>query len=273
MVHSVFIAPKAVDTARAVALANHYQTGLELEVFIPPPALQNPGKTLASLQPQLSQLHGQLSLHGPVIDMNPVSMVKQIARVSDLHYKRSIEMALELKARYLVFHTQWTPIYTVADCYDRWADALATYFEGLVTTMGCANAGLTLVLENFMEPRPSLHLGVLERIDRPEVRACLDVGHTNLFSSLSPMAWFDALRPYLATLHLHNNSGLLDQHHGLAQGSVAMADFLAHVSQSQANVQLMLEVTGEQAVEESVAFISPYQQARQSEWLAKTFIL
>jgi hypothetical protein len=52
-----------------------------------------------------------------------------------------------------------------------------------------------------------------------------------------------------------------------------MADFLAHVSQSQAAVQLMLEVTGEQAVEESLAFINPYQQARQTEWLAKTFIL
>jgi sugar phosphate isomerase/epimerase len=200
-------------------------------------------------------------------------MVKQIQLVSDLHYRRSIEMALELRARYLVFHTQWTPIYTVAECYDPWADSLATYFQEVVDTMGCANAGLTLVLENFMEPKPSLHLGVLERIDRPEVRACLDVGHTNLFSSLSPIAWFDALRPYLVTLHLHNNSGLLDQHNGLANGSLAMADFLAHVSQSQAAVQLMLEVTGEQAVEESLAFINPYQQARQTEWLAKTFIL
>jgi sugar phosphate isomerase/epimerase len=273
MVQTVFIAPKGIATPRAVALANQYQTGLELEVFIPPQALQVPAKTLASLQPQLAELNGQLSLHGPVIDMNPVSLVKQIQRVSDLHYRRSVEMAQTLKARYLVLHTQWTPIYTVADCYEPWADALATYFQNLVETMGCANSGLTLVLENFMEPKPSLHLGLLERIDRPEVRACLDVGHTNLFSTLNPTIWFDTLRPYLATLHLHNNSGVLDQHNGLAQGSVAMDDFLAHVSQSHATVQLMLEVTGEQAVEESLGFVNPYQQARQTDWLAKTFIL
>jgi sugar phosphate isomerase/epimerase len=273
MVHAVFIAPKAVSTRRAVELANLYQTGLELEVFIPPQALQQPAKTLATLSSELADLTGQLSLHGPVIDMNPVSLVKQVRQVSQVHYRRSVEMALTLQARYLVFHTQWTPIYTVANCYEPWLDQLAQFFNQLASDMHLDRTGLTLVLENFMEPRPYYHLALLERINHPNIRACLDIGHTNLFSQVSPLVWFDTLKPYLATLHLHNNNGVLDEHAALSQGSVPMDTFLAHVAKATQPLQLMLEVTGEEAVNTSLATIEPYKQTLQQHWLATQFLL
>ena len=59
---------------------------------------------------------------------------------------------------------------------------------------------------------------VFERKPSPFIRLCLDVGHAN--TNAGPLAFIEALGPYIVTAHCHDNLGELDQHLGIGEGNV-----------------------------------------------------
>ncbi len=73
--------------------------------------------------------------------------------------------------------------------------------------------GLIVALENMWEPRPDLIGHILDQVDSPAVRACLDVGHIYLYSdSASFTEWLDRLKGLLVHCHVNNHRGVGDEH-------------------------------------------------------------
>lgn len=272
VIDTLFIAPKACAEAEAAAFARHHHLGLELETFLHPKSLIHRQDTLARLQEDLAHFAGPLSLHGPVMDLNPASLDPGITAQSRERYKQAIDVALTLGARYLAFHSQWTPIYTVANCYQPWKDEMVQYFRQLVDEY-VKDTPLTLVVENFLDQDPSILQDFVDGVDSPYFRACLDIGHVNLFSRLDPVLWYDALQGRIATIHLHNNNGRLDQHNALAEGSVPVELFLRRVAQSPHRVSLVVEVLTLQQVENSLTLIQPVVETYRPKVLANSFLI
>ena len=63
---------------------------------------------------------------------------------------------------------------------------------------------------------------MVEAVNDPRLRICLDVGHAHCNSHTSVLAWIQALRTKIGFVHLHNNHGERDEHLPFAQGSMDM---------------------------------------------------
>ena len=54
-----------------------------------------------------------------------------------------------------------------------------------------------IAVENIFEKEPSTLRGLLEAIDDPGFRHCFDVGHWNMFTTVSLEEWFAELGPFM----------------------------------------------------------------------------
>jgi sugar phosphate isomerase/epimerase len=73
---------------------------------------------------------------------------------------------------------------------------------------------MTLAIENIPAPLGGADQikTLIERIDHPRVRACIDAGHAFLSEGESAGEAFGRLAPLAAAIHLHDNNGESDEH-------------------------------------------------------------
>ena len=257
MLEQIFIAPKQNSLEDSIAFSQKHQLGLELPNFMYPNVLMNRHEEVKQYQTALAGFKLPVTMHGPVFDVNPVSLDPEIADISRQRYEPAIECALALNARFLVLHTQWTPIYQVADCYQPWLEGTISFFQNIIHRY-VQDTSLTLVLENFLDPAPNILNDLVTGIDSPHLQACLDIGHVNLFSKIAPTDWLDSLGSNLAYVHAHNNWGRLDEHSPLQEGNLDMEGFLTHASLSPHRLQLVIEVLTLEGISQSLPILEPY---------------
>lgn len=119
--------------------------------------------------------------------------------------KRAIEIAERLPFRYLVLH-----LGRPEDEYDlRKFDAAFTSLEHL--RIFAKERGAEILLENTASP-----LSTPERLQqfiqytRLEVKVCFDTGHAHLTGEVA--AAIETVKPWIATVHLHDNRKEMDEH-------------------------------------------------------------
>ena len=89
-------------------------------------------------------------------------------------------------------------------------------------------ANFELCIENVLEDEPDMLVDMMQQIDDPRIRLCLDIGHANAVTAKNfPVTqWIQRLAPYLAHFHLHNNDGSGDTHAAFDAGSMDMQEIL-----------------------------------------------
>ena len=92
--------------------------------------------------------------------------------------------------------------------------------------------GVNLALENGTAPGTSVGLlmEVLRRLGMENAGICLDVGHSAIYSN--PHADVRQARPFLFSVHLHDNDGTEDQHLLPGRGTVDFFDVVAFLRKS-----------------------------------------
>lgn len=146
------------------------------------------------------------------------------------HTARRYAQALDLAARYgirkAVIHTGFIPLvyfpeWFIPESVKFWREFLAS-----------APADVTICLENVMEPGPAIQTEIARQVDDPRLRLCLDVGHAATGISRTPVPdWIDAMAPYLAHVHIHNNDGDADLHSPLGDGVLDMNAVLHRIEE------------------------------------------
>jgi sugar phosphate isomerase/epimerase len=91
--------------------------------------------------------------------------------------------------------------------------------------------GGRLVLENVYEEHPDEIKPLLEPLGPVGVGFCLDTGHQAAFGTTPLTVWVAATAPYLAQLHLHDNTGLWDEHLPLGQGNIDFDSFFKQLKE------------------------------------------
>ena len=123
----------------------------------------------------------------------------------------NLDIAAELGARLVVFHTGFLPVvHTPAYCPD-WPDRQVEFWGPMAEES--AQRGVLIALENMWEPEPDIVSEILDRVDSPSLCACLDVGHLYLFAdALSRDRWIEQLGRRLIHCHINNHRGFYDDH-------------------------------------------------------------
>ena len=203
-------------------LPDYLETLLELRinVEIGLEAEQLDSLSMSIFRSTAQELHRagcRISLHGPFWDLCPGSSDALIRQVSQFRLQQLFDLVDVCHPVQVVCHTGFDPRHH-GSLHDSYRERSLAIWEPLVAR--AENSRVPLLLENVWEYGPELHCEILAALNSPYCRFCLDVGHQHSFSKTPLSSWVEALGDYLSEIHVHDNSGILDDHLPVGQGTI-----------------------------------------------------
>ena len=162
----------------------------------------------------LKPVPGPITLHGPFLDMASGSPDEQVNLLSSSRYRHAIHVAAELGAEVVVLHANFIGSLHNRSYREGWHQRNVPYWAAIAEY--AEERGVLVALENMWEFEPGIIADILEEVDHPNLRACLDVGHSSLFGESGYVLedWLAKLEPWLIHIHMNNNNGVIDEHYG-----------------------------------------------------------
>ena len=208
-----------LEPQRVTPLCRKYSCGIEVQSFCHPNYLiENPDGVDLHLE-ELKDIN-LIGLHGPFHDLCPGSTDKLLREVVNFRYQSACETALKIKASHIILHHGYVP---KTSSYSGWLKRIVEFWQCFLVGK---SENINFYLENVLEFDSSLLCEVIDMINSPRVKVCLDIGHAHCNSKVTVLDWIEQLNGRIGYVHLHNNHGEVDEHLGLADGSIPMIDVL-----------------------------------------------
>ncbi len=201
------------DITKHYELAQKHGLGLEIQVYgYDTDLLDSQWRgVVAEHKALLRDFEGEIAIHGAFLDLSPASSDQRVVALTRERYTLNLDIAAELGARNVVFHTDFIPVVRKPTYRPEWTKRQTAFWGPMVEE--AAKRDLVIALENMWEPNPDIIGDVLDRVDSPHLSACLDVGHVYLFSDYLPLeAWVERLSHRLVHCHMNNHRGFCDEH-------------------------------------------------------------
>ena len=205
--------------AEAPALARQEGLGLELTAFSYAPNLEDAAQ-LAAAEAQCAGTE-RLWLHAPFAELSPCAIDPLVRDAALRRFRQTIQAAQALGVTRIVVHGGYIPLVYFPEWF---VEQSVRFWRELLSDVP---EGMTLAVENVMEPEPRLLADIAAQVDDPRLGLCLDVGHANSSASKTPpLEWIAPMAPWLRHVHLHNHEGGWDLHAPLGRGTVPMEQVL-----------------------------------------------
>ena len=201
-----------------------YGIGVELDQFCDPRAID--GETAEQTRVEIKRLLEKTDkcvLHAPFSELFPAAIDPKARALAMERLRQAYELALKYGAPKMVVHSGWVPLVFFKEWHE---DRSVEFWEEM---MADRDNGLVITVENVMDDEPYMMAKMMERIENPNIRLCLDVGHAACVSQVDVLEWLQVLAPYLGHVHIHNNDGTHDWHKPVFDGKVDMEEFLDKV--------------------------------------------
>lgn len=157
------------------------------------------------------------TIHATFIDLNPGTLDAAIRKVTRTRFEQIFDVAAVLRPSTIVFHPGYDEL-RYGDYRETWLANSIRFWQGFLPQ--ARDLGCVIAVENIFEKEPSTLRDLLEAVDDPCFRHCFDVGHWNMFKTVSMEQWFEALGRYVVETHIHDNHGQADQHLPLGEGMI-----------------------------------------------------
>lgn len=189
---------------------------------------------------------GGVTLHAPYNELFPAAIDPKATALAVSRYEEALAAAASFGIRKIVIHSGFAPMLY----FESWFQERSVWFwkKFLAEHPG----DFVICLENVMETEPELLRQVVETVNDPRLRLCLDVGHAYRSGRLDPILWLRDWAPWLSHFHIHNNEGVFDTHNALDDGHIAMEPFLREAERLCPAATCAVESL---AVEESVRWL------------------
>lgn len=243
--------PKNIEAC--VELAVKHGMGIEVMAFAYPDLLDGDWRSvLARYKTLLEPVKGMVTMHGPFMDMASGSPDQQINEVCKGRFRHAIRIAHDLGAKIVVLHANFIASIHTEEYRSGWQRRNISFWEQIADY--AAQLDVIVAVENMWEFDPDIIGDVLKKIDHPNLRACLDIGHAHLYSQVPFSEWLTTMAPYLVHLHVNNNDGEMDVHGGLGVGVLDYQTLLAAVRSLPNKPSITLEMDSVADMEASFSF-------------------
>ncbi|MEG2786833.1 MAG: sugar phosphate isomerase/epimerase family protein [Romboutsia sp.] len=159
---------------------------------------------------KLYSLNCTISLHGASFDLNPGSTDKKVLELTRFRYMQCIEIAKNIGANYVIFHSQLNPLISVPRIRKLKLDNQINFWKNLLEEINDLN--ITILLENEYDDSYEELLYILKEVNSNKLKMCLDIGHVLAYSNRKLEEWVEKLKDYIKYIHLHFNDGSFDSH-------------------------------------------------------------
>ena len=178
------------------------------------------------------------TLHAPFFDLAPGALDPYILEKTRDKLELAFQLISLFSPKVIVCHLQFEDN-KHGYKYPEWLSAASTTWATLVDI--AARHNTMVVLENTYETSPTMHLDVLRGLNSTHAGFCLDVGHLLAFSKTSWQTWLPTLLPWLAHLHLHDNTGVRDEHLAPGRGNFNFPELFCYLKQQHCSPSVTFE--------------------------------
>jgi sugar phosphate isomerase/epimerase len=168
------------------------------------------------------------------------------------------EMAKELKPEVLVMHSGIIGDIKRWKLIDFWLEETTKFWKEEIKKYG--KEGIKIVIENLVEESPDILMKLCDAVNSDFFALCLDIGHMNVFSALTPSLWVKKMGSRLQYVHLHDNNGENDEHMPVGKGNIDFDNFFESIKDRN-DIIIALELdhsTPEEKIENLIAVMSKY---------------
>jgi sugar phosphate isomerase/epimerase len=210
---------------------------------------------LASQARQLRDAGLAVTIHAPFLDLNPGALDRVIREATRQRFLQTFQAAKILKPRVIVFHPGYDDL-RYGDKRAVWLKNSVDFWRGLIPLaqeIGCA-----IAVENIFEKEPSTLRSLFEAINEPCFGHCFDVGHWNMFTTVTMDDWFAELGALLLEAHVHDNHGQADEHLPLGEGEIDFDLLFGLIGHYAPDAVLTIEAHSSERLERALKNIGKY---------------
>jgi sugar phosphate isomerase/epimerase len=197
----------------------------------------------------------RVTMHGPYMGLNPGS-ADELKRLQTVEvYRHALDVASYFRPVSIVMHAGYDQAAFGSDVEHWMNQSLKTW---PVVLAEAARLDTTIAAENIFEKNPQTLKLLIETVSSPNLRACLDSGHINIYSEVAPEVWLEELGGLIAELHLHDNNGKTDEHLPLGEGAIDFDAYFEAVRSYCADPIYTIEPHSEEVLERSLEGVRKY---------------
>ncbi len=215
--------------------------GIELESYgiIGVQSEENWNKRFQQHQIVVDNFYGKIALHGPFIGMDYTNIDYMIRKVVEQRFDMTFEVATKLKVQKVILHSGCGPEIELFKLENSWLKKAVNFWKNEIKRW--ENEKITVVLENDTQKTPEIIIKLLDEINNPYFKFCFDIGHQNVFSSISLNKWIELIKDRLNHVHLHDNDGIIDQHLSIGKGKINFDNFFEIIDKLNLSPTISLE--------------------------------
>jgi sugar phosphate isomerase/epimerase len=216
--------------------------GLELVQYDTNWVCNYPADKVAELADLLRKEKIDLTVHGPIHDLNPGSLDDVVRDYTRHCFFKTLALCHALGARALVLHLGVNPLLP-ASALDGWLATSIRTWEPIVDM--AEQLGLTIRLENMYVQDPRFLVSLKKSLKSDAIKFCFDIGHFNVYSKTPLKLWLDEMGDSIDEVHLADNDGFDDVHAALGKGNVDFESLFAELSARGVDPQFTIEMTSD----------------------------
>jgi sugar phosphate isomerase/epimerase len=221
-------------------LAQQHGFGLEIAEFCTPWFLDTEFQKIDPIVREKLRCSSRYVLHAPFSELFPCAIDPLVRAVAAQRYQQTIQIAQAYGISRIVVHGGYNPriyfpVWYTEQSISFWKEFVAEIPKGMV-----------LYLENVFEEEPSMLCSIIEGVNDPRLRMCLDVGHVNAYSHIPVLDWLRRCAGIVGHFHIHNNDTSRDSHSQLSDGTIPMEELLSAIDELCPTATLTMELTDSQ---------------------------
>lgn len=248
----LLIIPQQDTLEEYLSVAEENKLGFEYNDFFWPNLLDDEEKSKDVIAKyKACELPKFTTLHGAFFDVIPFSVDKRIREISDKRIRQSIEIAKELGAKAVIFHTNYNPFLNSPAYVDSWLKINAEYWGGILQEYSDIN----IYLENMFDTTPNLMAALSEQLcGYANYGVCLDYAHASL-SRVAPEVWAERLGKYVKHIHINDNDLVSDLHLAWGDGKINRESFYQCYEKYMKGASVLIETSAMENIKKSLEML------------------
>lgn len=246
------IIPRYDDIEESLELAHKYDMGFEFNDFFSPKILLDEKKLEEKINAYKEiKLPDYLTSHGDFFDVNVFSEDEQIAEISVNRIYQSVEIAKDLCAKKVVFHTNMIPEIESDYYKDNWVFRNENVFRKVCEDF----PDVLILMENMFDFTPDMLKRLAEKMkDVNNFGVCLDYAHAFL-SKTEPTVWVKELAQYIKHVHINDNMKDYDAHLPVGDGLIDWVEFDRMRDEYFPDASILIEVSSIENQKKSIEYL------------------
>lgn len=248
------IIPEYERLKESVILSKEFNAAFEYNDFFNPSIYQDIEETKSRIEryKSIERDKSNDTLHGVFYDIAMISTDDVIRHRSRVLMEQSMEIAIELGCKGVVFHTGILASLWEKKYLDAWVDNAAIYFDYLSREY----SSIDIYIENTFEREPWPLIKLMDKLNiLPNMKLCLDYAHA-ILTNISIEKWLEDMKPFIGHIHINDNDLKADLHLVPGNGAIDFKKFKELIIENDIDTNILLELNGIEEQRQALMFMS-----------------